>query len=204
MKSCPTCQQLHSDDLEVCPYDGTRLINSSSGYNPESPGGYKWQSGQTQQNYYQPQQPPPPPGWGYYPPPGGYPPPYGMPYPQSPGGEGLATAALWTGISTGACLIFGIVLMISAASTWASSYNSGYYTRRPGPAFAFGAILVFLSYIVGLTALILGIVATAMSNKNPSISKAKAIIGLCLGTIPFLLLIVGLISGASWGGYRRF
>jgi hypothetical protein len=64
-----------------------------------------------------------------------------------------------------------------------------------------GGILVLLSFIVGITALILGIVAASMSSRNPNISKAKAIVGLCLGTIPLLLLIIGLIAGSP---FRRF
>jgi hypothetical protein len=64
-----------------------------------------------------------------------------------------------------------------------------------------GGILVLLSFIVGLTALILGIIAASMSSRNPNISKAKAIVGLCLGAIPLLLLIIGLIGGNA---FRRF
>lgn len=202
MKSCPTCQQLYSDALEVCPNDGATLMNSSLGYTPGSSGSYKWQSGQAQGSYYQQQ---PPPGYGYYPPPGMYPPPYGAGYPPQQGGGGLATAALWTGISTAACIAFGYLLIFVGASSMRSSYYDGGYPRYygPPPSMVFGGILIFLSFIVGLTALILGIVAASMSSRNPNISKAKAIVGLCLGAIPYLLLIIGLVAGASMtGGFR--
>jgi hypothetical protein len=159
-------------------------MDSNSGYAPGS-SDYRFQSpgGQNPQ--------PPPPGWGYYQP--GQPPPYGYtgPYPPSSGGEGLATAALYTGISTIVALVLGYVLIFSAI---------GSYPRNTG-LIGMGGILVLLSFIVGITALILGIVAASMSSRNPNISKAKAIVGLCLGTIPLLLLIVGLIAGSS---FRRF
>jgi hypothetical protein len=48
--------------------------------------------------------------------------------------------------------------------------------------------------ISGLTALILGIVAISMANRNPSVSKAKGIVGLCLGAIPLLLMLIGLLG----------
>jgi putative Mn2+ efflux pump MntP len=64
-----------------------------------------------------------------------------------------------------------------------------------------GGILILLSFLVGLTALILGIVATSMSNRNPAISKAKAIVGLCFGALPLLLMLIGLIAGSP---FRRF
>jgi hypothetical protein len=187
MKSCPSCQQVYPNDgPQFCTNDGTPLVSSSeygadaSGYRWQTPGGQPPQQRQ-QQNW----QPPPPPGWGYYPP-GQYSPPgYGMPYPPAQGGEGLASAALFTGIGTVGSLILGIVIMYAGAG----SFNIGMAQ--------FGAILVFLSLIAGLTALILGIVTISMSNRNPAISKAKGIVGLCLGVIPLLLMIIGLIARAS-------
>jgi uncharacterized BrkB/YihY/UPF0761 family membrane protein len=106
-----------------------------------------------------------------------------MPYPPSGGtGGGLATAALFTGIGTMAALLIGMVIIFTSAR----SFNIG--------MIQFGAILVFLSLITGLVALILGIVAVSMSSRNPSISKAKGIIGICLGAIPLLLMILGLVG----------
>ncbi|HEX8846741.1 MAG TPA: DUF4190 domain-containing protein [Pyrinomonadaceae bacterium] len=210
MKSCPKCQQLYSDALEVCPTDGSTLLNSSLGYTPgSSSGGYKWQSGQLPptQGYWQQQQPPPP-GWGYYPPPGSYPPPgaypppygYGMPYTPPPQGGGLGTAALWTGISTMGCLVFGFLLILAGASSYATyAYDSTYRYGPPSPpaSLVFGGILFFLSFVVGLTALILGIVATSMSGRNPNINRAKSVTGLCLGAAPYVLWFILLIAGTS-------
>jgi len=120
-----------------------------------------------------------------------------MPYPQAAGGGGLGTAALWLGISTAACLVFGIILAAVGAS---SSYSYGYYRRTPGAAASFGGILVLISFLTGLTAIILGIVAASMSGRNPLISKAKSIVGICLGALPWLLLIIGLVAGGSMIG----
>lgn len=189
MRSCAMCQQVYPDSVEVCPNDGTRLTGSDSDY-AQGSSGYRFQtpSGQlppTAQGW----QPPPPPGYypaGQYPPYG-----YGVPYTQSQGGEGLATAALWTGISTIAALLLGFLLVFSSVSS-----------LPPNPALAgMGGILILLSFLVGLTALILGIVATSMSSRNPAINKAKAIVGLCLGALPLLLMLIGLIAGSP---FRRF
>jgi hypothetical protein len=182
MKSCPSCQQVYPNDgPDFCTNDGTPLVTSSSSEYGSGPSGYKWQSGGGQY-------PPPPPGWQPPPPNWGQPPgqyaPYGYqaPYPPSQGGGGLATAALFTGVGTIAALLLGIVIIFTSAR----SFNMG--------MIQFGAILVFISLISGLTALILGIVSVSMSNRNPAISKAKGIVGICLGAIPLLLMIIGLIG----------
>jgi hypothetical protein len=191
MKSCPSCQQVYPDNLEICPNDGTTLAESYAGYAPGA-SDYRFQSPGGQNPQPPPGWQPPPPGWGYYQP-GQPPPPYGYtgPHPPSSGGEGLATAALYTGISSIAALVLGYVLIFSAMSS---------YPRNMGLV-GMGGILVLLSFIVGITALILGIIAASMSSRNPNISKAKAIVGLCLGAIPLLLLIIGLIGGSA---FRRY
>ena len=184
MKQCPSCRQVYPNDSpDFCTNDGTRLVITASDSGSGS-SGYSWQ---TPSGQFTPPRAanwqPPPPNWGH--PPQGQYAPYGyqMPYPQATGGEGVATAALFTGVGTIAALLLGVVLMISAGGSY----------RNRG-TMQFGAILVFLSIISGLTAVILGIVATSMSNRNPAISKAKSIVGLCLGAIPLLLLIIGLIA----------
>lgn len=192
MKTCPSCQQVYPNDApEFCTNDGTPLVNSASAYGSGS-SGYAWQTSGDK-----PSQPPPPPNWqppppnwgygqpGQYAPPGQYV-PYGyqMPYSQATGGAGLASAALLTGVGTMSALILGIIIMVIGASSF--SLNNG--------LIQFGAILVFLSLISGITALILGIVAISMANRNPAISKAKGIVGICLGAIPLLLMIIGLIA----------
>lgn len=183
MKSCPSCRQTYpSDGPDFCTNDGTPLVVSGSDYGA-GPSGYRWQNPGGQY----PQPPPtgwqpPPPNWGQ--PPGQYA-PYGyqMPYPPSSGaGGGLATAALFTGIGTIAALLVGMVIIFTSVR----SFNMG--------MMQFGAILVFLSLITGLVALILGIVSVSMSNRNPAISKAKGIVGICLGAIPLLLMILGLVG----------
>jgi hypothetical protein len=185
MKSCPACQQVYPNDgPDFCTNDGTPLIVSA----PErgsGPAGYAWQTPSGQLPHATPPPlgwQPPPPNWGYQQP-GQYA-PYGyqMPYQQAAGGEGLATAALFTGIGTIVALLLGFIIMYTSAS----SFNLGMVQ--------FGAILVFISLISGLTALILGIVAVSMSNRNPAVNKAKGIIGICLGAIPLLLVIIGLIA----------
>jgi hypothetical protein len=88
-------------------------------------------------------------------------------------------------------MVLGYVLIFAAVSSY--PFNTGLA--------GMGGILVLLSFIVGITALILGIVAASMSSRNPNVSKAKAIVGLCLGAIPLLLLIIGLIAGSP---FRRF
>jgi hypothetical protein len=185
MKSCPSCQQVYPNDGPAfCTNDGTPLVSSSSSdYGTGSPG-YAWQTpaDQTPPPGWQP----PPPGWGQ--PPGQYA-PYGYqpPYPAAKGGEGLATAALFTGIGTMAALIAGFGIALAGAN----SFNLG--------MMQFGGLLIFFSLISGLIAVILGIVAISMSNRNPAISKAKGIVGLCLGAIPLLLMIIGLVSRGRMG-----
>jgi hypothetical protein len=186
MKSCPSCQQVYPDDgPQFCTNDGTPLASSSSEYGAGS-SGYKWQtpSDQFPQTPTPPPQgwQPPPPNWGYQPPGQYVPPGYGMPYPPPTGGEGLATASLAVGIGTITALLVGFILVYGGAS----SFNLG--------LMQFGAILIILSLVAGLTALILGIVTVSMSNRNPSISKAKGIVGICLGAIPLLLMIIGLLA----------
>jgi hypothetical protein len=186
VKSCPSCQQVYADDGPAfCTNDGTPLVASASDYGAGS-AGYKWQTPGDQPPPpagWQP--PPPPPGWGQNPP-GQYAPyGYGMPYPPTTGGEGVASGALFTGIGALAALALGYLLIFSGVS----SFNIG--------LIQIGGIIVLLSLIAGLTALILGIVTISMSNRNPAVSKAKGIVGLCLGSIPLLLMIIGLIAKAS-------
>jgi hypothetical protein len=189
MKTCPSCQQVYPGDApDFCTNDGTPLVSSDSAYGS----GYAWQTPGEQSSQKPPSTwQPPPPNWGHQPP-GQYNPPgqyapygYQMPYPQATGGEGLATAALFTGVGTIAAMVLGIIIMVIASG----SFNIGMYQL--------GALLVFLSLISGITALILGIVAISMANRNPAISKAKGIVGLCLGIIPLLLMIIGLIARAN-------
>jgi hypothetical protein len=172
MKSCPSCQQVYTDDgPDYCLNDGTPLVKTVSQYNP----------GAAYSNQWQPQAPP---GWGNQP--SQYPPyGYGATPPVS-GGGGIAKAALFTGIGSAAAL--AIIILIMATS------HASYELR------AFVGILGILSLIAGLVAIILGIVSLSMASKNPAISKAKGVIGLCLGAIPLILMLIGIIAASS----RRF
>lgn len=175
MKNCPSCQQVYTDDgPEYCLNDGTPLVRSPSAYNPGAAYGSQWQ--QPTQGWQ-----PPPQGRGYQPP-APYP-PYSYPPAPSGGGGGVATASLITGI--GSIMTMGIVFLIVA-------------TNRPTrEAQAFVGLIGILSILTGLAAIILGIVALSMSSRNPAISKAKGIIGLCLGALPVVIIIIGIIAAVS-------
>lgn len=189
MKICPSCQQVYPDAAPgYCTNDGTPLVASAPDYDPGAGAGYRWQTPNEQIPQQPPtdwQPPPPPQGWGQPAPTQYAPYGYGMPYTPTTGGEGLASGALFTGIGAIATLVLGYALVIAAAS----SFNIG--------LIQIGVIFVLLSLITGLTAVILGIVIISMSNRNPAISKAKGIVGLCLGAVPLLLMIIGLIVQAT-------
>jgi hypothetical protein len=84
------------------------------------------------------------------------------------------------GIIAVATLVLGFVLSASASSS--------YYGPNIGLV-KFVSILFMLMFITGLTAINVGIVAVSMASQNPT-HKAKSIVGLCLGAVPFLLLII--------------
>ena len=127
----------------------------------------------------------PPQGWGYLPPN----PPNSA---AAPGAARLASTALIMGITATATLVLGFLLSASASSSF-SGGNVGMVK--------FASILFMLMFITGLTAINLGLVALSMANNNPT-GKAKSIIGLCLGFLPFFLLII-LFMAAS-GPRLRF
>jgi uncharacterized membrane protein len=177
MKSCPSCQQVYTDEgPDFCLNDGALLTRTASQYNPGAAYVNQWQ--QSARGWQ-----PPPQGLGH--PPTQYPPyGYGQPVPSG-GGVGVSKAALFTGISSAVTL--GIVFLVVA-------------TNRPNPdARVFVGLLAILSLIAGLAAIILGIVSLSMASRNPAIGKAKGVVGLCLGLIPVLLLLIGIIAAS-----RRF
>jgi hypothetical protein len=124
----------------------------------------------------------PPPGYGYTPG-GSYPPPYGY-APTSAGGEGIAKASMILGI----CSTAMVLVMILIAAGVRRSYNTS----------AVAGLLFIVALLAGLTAIILGIVALSMASRNPLISKAQGIVGLCLGAVPLLLLFIGILGAASF------
>ena len=183
MKRCPTCQRNYPDNApDQCPYDGGYLISDTP-----------------QQQYYPGgQQPPPSPGapqpqWqqqqgGYYQQPGQYAPGYGSPYaPAASGSRALSNAAFFCGL--GAIIILVLLLVF-------------YVMVRNGAmdlstAVTIAQILTPLSYVMllaGVASIVLGIIALVTAGKNPAISKAKSIIGMCLGVIPLLLYLIGMAN----------
>lgn len=59
--------------------------------------------------------------------------------------------------------------------------------------------LSWLMLAAGVASVVLGIVTLVMSGKNPSLSKPKAIVGMCLGIIPVLLFVIGIANGNVTG-----
>ena len=160
MKNCPSCHVTYPDDGPEFCANDGTPLVSSD---PSYAPGGQWNA-------------PPPQGWGYPPPP----PPTLPDSASPPGAARLASTALILGIAATASLILGFLLSASAANS--------YY----GPNVAmvkFATIFFMLMFITGLTAISLGFVALSMSSHNPS-NKAKSIIGLCLGFVPFLLIII--------------
>lgn len=184
MKSCPSCQQVYPDDgPDYCTKDGTALVRSPSEYNPGSAPGGQWQQPPTGWQ-------PPPPGYGY--------PPMAANDPGSTGGVvRLATIAMSMGIIAATSLVLGFLLRASAASSYSSS---GSYDAPNFGLLKFVSILFMLMFITGLTAINLGIVALSIAPNN-SAGKAKSLIGLCLGALPFLLLIILVMGSGPWFGF---
>ena len=130
---------------------------------------------------------PPPMGGGYPPPPGpsGY-----APTAPAIGGNGLSTAALITGICAVGFPILGYILL----STVSSPYDMG--------LIKFGTILFFLAFFVGVIAISLGIVSVSLAGQNPA-RKAKGTVGLCLGILPFVVLVILMMSASGPGPFGR-
>lgn len=123
---------------------------------------------------YDNQQWQPPPMGGGYPPPGqsSYVPPT-----AAIGGNGLSTAALITGICATGFPILGFVLLVTGSRSYALGLIK------------FGTILLFLAFFVGVIAISLGIVSVSLAGQN-SARRAKGIVGLCLGILPFFVLMI--------------
>jgi hypothetical protein len=188
MKRCPTCQQTFPDHApDLCPYDGTPVINDApqeyqqyyAGGQPPpygTPGGApQWQ--------------PPPPGGGYYQQPGQYPPyppPYGGPYAPRPGAGGLSKAALFTGIGALGGFIIAVLFAVIAINS------------RNRDLLPVVGIFGLLSLLAGLTAVVLGIVTLTMANRNPMMNKVHGILGIVFGAIPIILWFLGLANGRRW------
>ena len=165
MKRCPNCQQMFPDNAPAqCPYDGTYLVADAPSQQPYY--------GSDQPPYGQPVDPSAQPG-GYA---------FANQYNSSApaGAGGLSNIALLMGIIAVASLVLGFLLSASAGSSY---YGPNLTTIK------LVSVLFLLMFITGLTAVNLGLVGVALASQNAT-GRAKSIVGLCLGAVPFVLLIV--------------
>ena len=183
MKRCPTCQRTYPDNApDQCPYDRTMMM-SDTPQQQYYPGG--------QQPYAAPGAPPP--QWqqqqgGYYQQPGQYAPGYGSPYAPAPAGSrALSNAAFFCGLGAFIIMVLLIVFYVMVTNG----------VLDMSTAITIAQVLQPLSYVMliaGAASIVLGIVALIMAGKNPAISKAKSIVGMCLGVIPLILFLIGLAN----------
>ena len=193
MKRCPSCQQMFPDNAPAqCPYDGTYLVADAP---PQQPYYGSDQPPYGQPPYGQPADPsqqwqPPAAGGGYYQQPGGYPPPppaYGGQYAPTGGSPVLSTAAFACGLGSFLILMFIILVFVMARNGAMSISTLLFLAQIIQP-------LSWLMLLAGVASVVLGIVALVTSRTNVSISKPKAIVGMCLGVIPLLLFLIGLAN----------
>lgn len=194
MKRCPTCQQTYPDNApDFCPNDRTPLINDAQQQ-------YYGGGQQQQPPPYAPQgNPPPPPQWqppgqnwgGSYQQPGQYAQsPYGAPYAPTGGSKALSTGAFLSGL--GAFLIMVVIIIF-----YALARNGAFDLDTLITIARILQPLSWLMLIAGVASIVLGIVSLVTAGRNPSASKPKAIIGMCLGAIPLLLFLIGLANMPS-------
>lgn len=181
MKRCPTCQRTYPDNApDQCPYDGTYVLSDTpqQQYYPGAQQPYA-APGAPQQQWQQQQQ------GGYYQQPGQYPPGYYNPNAPAPAGSpALSNLAFFCGLGAFIILVLLIVFYVMVTNG----------AIDLSTAVTIAQILQPLSYVMliaGVASIVLGIVALVMTGKNPAISKAKAIVGMCLGFIPLLLYLIG-------------
>lgn len=193
MKRCPTCQQTYPDyGPDLCPNDRTPLISDAQPQQQYYAGGQQAPPFAPQGNQPPaPQWPPPGQNWGggyQQPQPGQYPPPpYGAPYAPAGGSKALSTGAFLSGL--GAFIILVIIIV--------------FYVLARNGALEFSTLLTiarilqplsWLMLIAGVASIVLGIISLVTAGRNPAASKAKAIVGMCLGVIPLLLFLIGLAN----------
>ena len=188
MKSCPTCQRTFPDNSpDSCPYDGARLVGDAAPQQQYNASGQQAPPyGAPGNQPPAPQWPPPPPAQNYggNQPPGQYASPYGSPYAAAGGSKILSTLAFVCGLI--ALLITGVTIVVGVLreNNSLDSSTLDTFTTILNPLY-----LYVLPTIAG-AGLILGIASLVMVRKNPAISKAKAIIGLCLSIICILFFIL--------------
>jgi hypothetical protein len=190
MKSCPTCQRTFPDNSpDACPYDGARLVGNAAPQQQYYAGGQQAPPyGAPGNQPPAPQWPPPPPAQNYggYQQPGQYATPYGSPYAPA-GSKMLSTLAFVCGLVAFlilvAIIVFAVLLRNGAIEI--STALSILQILQP---------LSWLMLAAGGASIVLGIVALVTAGKNPAISKAKAIVGMCLGAIPVILFLIGIAN----------
>jgi hypothetical protein len=120
-----------------------------------------------------------PPGSGY-PPPGGY----GSSTTTVTVGNTVFTGALVSGICSIIFPLLGIVLLATLRSTMSLTLAK------------FGGICFFLTFIVGIVAICLGTVAISLAGQDSG-RRAKGIVGLCLGILPFAVIFILMLVSES-------
>jgi hypothetical protein len=116
----------------------------------------------------------PPPGGGYPPPPQSG---YGTPISTPAVGNAVFTGALITGICSVVFPLLGIVLLATLRSTMDLTLMK------------LGSIFFFLTFFVAMVAICLGTVAISLAGQDSG-RKAKGIVGLCLGLLPYLVIVI--------------
>lgn len=192
MKRCPTCQQTYPDyGPDQCTNDGTRLISDVPSQPQYYAGGQQAPPYATPGNQPPaPQWPPPAQNWGggyQQPQPGQYAPPYGSPYAPVGGSRALSTAAFLCGLGSFIILVL-IILFYVMARNGALDFSTLLFLARIMQP------LSWLMLLAGVASIVIGIISLVMSGKNPALSKAKAIVGMCLGAIPLMFFIIGLAN----------
>lgn len=120
-----------------------------------------------------------PPGGGY-PPSGGY----GTSSNNSAIGNAVFTGALVTGVCSVIFPLLGIVLLATLRSTMSMGLAK------------LGGICFFLTFIVGIVAICLGTVAISLAGQDSG-RRAKGIVGLCLGILPFAVIFILMLVSES-------
>jgi hypothetical protein len=103
------------------------------------------------------------------------------------GSKGLSSAAFLCGLGSFIVLVLIIVLYALARNGTFSFDTLLTLARILQP-------LSWLMLVAAAASIVLGIISLVMGGRNPSLSKPKAIVGMCLGAIPLLLFFIGLAN----------
>jgi hypothetical protein len=103
------------------------------------------------------------------------------------GSRALSTAAFLCGLGSFIILVL-IILFYVMARNGALDFSTLLFLARIMQP------LSWLMLLAGVASIVIGIISLVMSGKNPALSKAKAIVGMCLGAIPLMFFIIGLAN----------